>query len=481
VTSTPREGEYRILRGGEVRWLRSRVFPVHDRAGRVYRVAGVTEDVTKRKRAERELQLYRTFEQLIAELSAEFLKVSEEAMDAACSHALGELAMTIGADGADIGLLENHGATLRVGWRWRRVGLSTRATPEYDLSRAAEYVARLERERVLRIDCIAELPDSLDDVRRCLVRDGYESLVLVALPSQGRLTGVLGFGSARGHPSWPTEMDRLCEIAGTMFANVIERRRAELTLHKHQERLTRVLRFGTAGQLASGIAHELNQPLGAIMSYARGCAQMIARTDVNLDDISRALCQITDQATRAAGVITTLRTLVRFETRREHHDAAAMVDDVVNRVRSECARTGVALDVELGEEPFWVQVDVAQIEHVLLHLVRNALDAVRANAEPRLKLRVQRHDPSSVEFSVADNGHGIDASLTDAVFDEFYTTKPDGLGLGLATSRSIVAAHGGRLWLDRRAAETCFRFTLPLSKPETDGGHGWDDRGRDQT
>ena len=171
---------------------------------------------------------------------------------------------------------------------------------------------------------------------------------------------------------------------------------------------------------------------------------------------------------RASDVIATLRTLVRKgKATRSWHDPNELARTALRFIEPQAVHAGARLLSELADGLPPVQVDPIQIEQVVLNLVRNALDAVGTLPDgTRREVRVgtRLHAPGKVEFYVADRGPGIDAAGGAAVFDEFFTTKPDGLGLGLSISRSIVDAHGGQLWLDTAAGPgATFRFTLPAT------------------
>jgi len=284
---------------------------------------------------------------------------------------------------------------------------------------------------------------------------------------RGRMIGLYGLSTERP-TRWKQETASRLRIAAELFASAIDRVRSEAAIRTHHEALAHALRVGTLGQLAAGIAHELNQPLASILNYAQGFEQRLASGQIDNEELREGARRIAEQAVRASDVIATLRTLVRKgKATRSWHDPNELARTALRFIEPQAVHAGARLLSELADGLPPVQVDPIQIEQVVLNLVRNALDAVGTLPDgTRREVRVgtRLHAPGKVEFYVADRGPGIDAAGGAAVFDEFFTTKPDGLGLGLSISRSIVDAHGGQLWLDTAAGPgATFRFTLPAT------------------
>jgi signal transduction histidine kinase len=210
------------------------------------------------------------------------------------------------------------------------------------------------------------------------------------------------------------------------------------------------------------------------LSYARGCERRLAAGDTGSAQLHGGLRKIAEQAVRAAEVIKTLRALVRKgEGRREWHDPNELVKAALRFIEPEVADAGIVLRARQAELLPYVQVDAIQIEQVILNLLRNALDAFAATAngaQSEIRVTTELRQPGHVEIAVTDNGCGIEAGEVDYIFNEFFTTKLEGLGLGLSISRSIVEAHGGRLWLaESSTTGTTFRFTLPAMQDPASG------------
>jgi PAS domain S-box-containing protein len=254
-------------------------------------------------------------------------------------------------------------------------------------------------------------------------------------------------------------------MVGSMM-DVSERRRAEEMAHMHQVELAHISRVTTMGEIATGIAHELNQPLTAIANYAESCVQAIAAGGPRADDkLLEWIEKIATNTHRAAEMIRRLRTFTRkSEPRRSTVELRDLLDEVVELVEPETRLRDMRLRLESNGE-LHATVDRIQIQQVLVNLLRNAYDAMAANPpdERQVVIAVHLHDDKA-EISVEDAGEGIAPENLYRVFDAFFTSKPQGVGIGLAISRSIVEDHGGRLWVQPNATRgVTFRFTLPLS------------------
>ena len=225
-----------------------------------------------------------------------------------------------------------------------------------------------------------------------------------------------------------------------------------------------VSRLATLGEMAAGVAHELNQPLTAIANYAQACDRLLEQPVVDLRDLRTALREITDQAVRAGQIIRRLRVLARSnDMHRATTDVNSMVNEVAALARTDARIHDVRLVVQPGTGLPPVAVDPVQIQHVILNLVRNALEALDANAagDREVILRTTAAG-DEVELAVLDNGPGVAADVRDLIFDPFFSTRRDGTGLGLPISNTIVRAHGGALgYRENSPRGACFFIHIP--------------------
>jgi signal transduction histidine kinase len=247
-------------------------------------------------------------------------------------------------------------------------------------------------------------------------------------------------------------------------AAVSERRTIERELRAKQAALDRSLRLAAASELASALAHELNQPLSAIGTYLRACQMMLGRENSG-DELAATMDKVIGEANRAGTVVRRLRDFFRSgSTRIEVIAPSRLIEDASSTLRERATEHRVDVAATTNGVPD-VLVDRVQVEAVLHNLLANAIDALRTtNGERRVRIDAARDDAGFVRICVADNGSGVPADIAADLFDPFVTTKATGMGLGLAISKSIVDAHGGRLWHEPRAPGSAFCFTLPTAK-----------------
>ena len=249
--------------------------------------------------------------------------------------------------------------------------------------------------------------------------------------------------------------------------DVTEHRRAEEALRRTQAELAHVTRLTTLGQLAASIAHEVNQPLAAIVADANASLNWLASAEPELERVRETLAAIATDGHRAADVIQRIRQLAtKTEPRKARLDVDDVVRDVVALVRAEMARYEIALALDSVSPLASVVGDRVQLQQVVLNLVMNAIEAMASViGRPRkLVIRSERHGDEEVRIAVHDTGVGIRASDLDRLFSAFFTTKPGGMGMGLSISRSIIEAHGGRLWATPNEPHgAIFQFSLPVA------------------
>ena len=252
--------------------------------------------------------------------------------------------------------------------------------------------------------------------------------------------------------------------------DMTERRQREEQGQRLQERLTHVSRLATVGEMAAGVAHELNQPLTAVANYAQACDRMLAAPAPDLLEIRGALQEIAAQTLRAGTIIRRLRSLARDdEPARMSTDINSLIEEVKDLILSgaKAQECGCRFELAAGLPP--AQVDRVQIQQVLLNLIRNALEAL---AQPELSPRevmvgTRALPESEIEICVCDSGPGVSSSIADRMFDPFATTKPAGTGLGLAIGQTIVRAHNGALdYRPNTPKGACFCIRLPTTQSD---------------
>jgi C4-dicarboxylate-specific signal transduction histidine kinase len=251
-------------------------------------------------------------------------------------------------------------------------------------------------------------------------------------------------------------------------SEIAEREAAEEGLIRAQTEIARIARITTIGEFAASIAHELNQPLGSIVTSGDACLRWLAAKPPDLDEARQAVAAIIRDGTRAGSVLVRIRELLsRGERRRERLDINDVIVEVVALSESELRRNEIALQTEMPEDLPPVVVDRVLLQQVVLNLIINAVEAMRVVSDRAriLRIRTQELASANIVVLVQDSGVGLSPKHSDRMFEAFYTTKPDGIGMGLTISRSIIEAHGGRLWAlanDGPGSTLC--FALPIER-----------------
>jgi PAS domain S-box-containing protein len=251
-----------------------------------------------------------------------------------------------------------------------------------------------------------------------------------------------------------------------IFRDITETKRAQEELQKAQSELAHLSRITTMGELAASIAHEINQPIGAIATNGNAAVRWLRQQPPQLAGAEEALECIVRDANRAAAVIGRIRSLLKKNpTPMVDLDINDIIREVLLLTGYETNRRHVAVTADLGSPLPAVMGDRVQLQQVILNLIMNSLDAMSTITDRRRELRIYSTAVSDyVMIAVEDSGHGWDPQYSNSMFEPFFTTKKDGIGMGLTISRSIIEAHGGRLWAEQVTPEgASLKFTLPVS------------------
>ena len=444
ATREPFELELRLRRAdGVYRWFLMRVAPLRNEQGEVVRWYGVSIDIEDRKLAEAMLAGEKRLLEMMARgdalgliLDALCRLVEEQSGNVLCS------VLMLDPDGIHL----RHGAAPSLPRSYTDAVDGLAIGPGAGSCGTAAYRA----ERVVVSD-IATDPLWADYRELALAHSLRACWSTPMLASDGRVVGA--FAMYYREPRLPRahEHDMIDRIT-PMAAVAVERAHAEEALRQAQAELARVTRVTTVGELAASIAHEVNQPLAAIVADASACLQWLAADRPDLDSVREALGAVVKDGERAGEVVGRIRALLsRTAVPREPCDLTGIVHEVLSLVGPELRRQGIALQTVLTPELPLVIGDRIQLQQVLLNLLVNAAEAMRETQPEQRRVVVRstverRDDEVWAVLAVQDAGVGFKELEESRLFEAFYTTKPNGLGMGLSISRSIVERHEGRLW-----------------------------------
>ena len=251
-----------------------------------------------------------------------------------------------------------------------------------------------------------------------------------------------------------------------MSIDVTEKMRAQHALQVAQEELARSAHVSRMGAMTASIAHEINQPLAAIVGYGSAGLRWLARTPPDLAEVRQSIEEIVREGQRAADVVQSVRSMFKpkEELVRVSVDLNRVISEVLALVEGTLRRQGIIVRTELDETLTSVTGSPVQLQQVLFNLVSNAIDAMHSVAERVILIKTKRENSHEAQVTVEDSGTGIDRENMDRIFGAFFTTKADGLGMGLSICRSIIESHGGRLWaISGHPRGAVFRFTLPAA------------------
>lgn len=293
-----------------------------------------------------------------------------------------------------------------------------------------------------------------------------ETYLGAAVRVDGQIFGTLNFFDPQCRPTPFVSVDlELIQLMAQWMGTLIEQDRMAQAVQRQHTLLAHASRLNTLGEMASGLAHEINQPITAIALFAETCLARLRSGQASLHETREILEKISAQSARTNTIIQQVRYFAR-QSKPQYLTVRIqdMFDDIADFLQLEVRRHHMQLQRHFDADLPPVLADPLQFQQVLLNLIRNAVDAMSAIEGPRIISVFARRDEDTVEIGVKDTGPGVATDLFNQLLNPFFTTKPDGLGLGLSISQSIVEAHGGRLWATpNQGPGITFHFTLPIS------------------
>ena len=423
--------------------------------GRLFTV--ILRDVSARQQAERALAERLRLEQLVTQLAMAFGHLSTVEFDLEVQRGLRAVVDFLGVDRGSLIEFSPTGNVARC-WaieNWMAVG---------DFPWIA---SRLWRGDFVTVSQLDELPDEASVDRQRYLQYRVKPQVAVPIEARGRVVGGLVFSTIGDERARSDDLKGQLQLLGEVFANLISRKEAEFELQRLRQDLGHVNRVSTIGELTTSLAHELTQPLTAIVSSAQAAQRLLEVEPMDRGEFREILKEIVEDGKRAGAVIHQLRALLK---KGDLHftvlDLNETVAEVARLIASDALMRDISIRLELEPGLSPVRGDRVQLQQVLLNLALNGMDAIEElrTGERTLVFRTSRDRPGAIRVAVRDSGVGIGGRDGERLFQPFYTTKAEGMGMGLAIARSIIEAHDGELEAENNAdGGAIFSFTLPVS------------------
>lgn len=403
---------------------------------------------------------------MLARLSATFINLPATEVDRHIDRGLQLLVEYLDIDRSSLAEFSEDGRQLLVSHSYTRPGFAP--FPRVNIAPLWPwYTAKIWQGELLRFTRLPdEIPPEAVHEREYFGRNPVpQSHLAIPFKVGNSVLGGIGFGSFRRVIDWPDDLVKNLRVAAEIFANALARRRAEEKETRLREQLVLASRVSLMGELAASIVHEVNQPLCAIVSNAQTARRMLAGGEFNLAEVDDALGDISRDGQRASAVISRIRGLFnKAPLERAALDLNELIREVVNLCRWEMTRRGVVVKLALVDHLPSVQGDRVQLQQVILNLMTNAADAMEHVERGRRELTVRSATDRArnVFVSVKDCGVGIDPQNSEHLFDSFFTTKPGGMGMGLAICKSITESHHGTICASSNSDRgSTFTFILP--------------------
>lgn len=419
-----------------------------------------------------ELQEPLRFEALLIDLSARFVNVPAERVDSEIEDAQRRVCECLQLDASLLWEWTNlSSARFKLTHMYRPLGGPPPPEPSEIQATFPWAYAQLLAGRMYVNSSLSDLPPEASCDAASLRRHGIQSNVgIPLLVGGGQPLGALTFNTQRAQRTWTDEIVGRLQLVAQIFANALARKYADADARLHLRELAHLNRVATIGVLTTALAHELNQPLGAILRNAEAAELLLQHAAPDLEELRAIVADIKRADEQAGSVIDRLRRMLRQHTMElQPVDLARLVHEVVSLAHADAVARGIQIERDVPARLPAVRCDRVHVQQVLLNLIMNGMDAINEapNGDARVVIRVRTASHQQVEVSVSDTGPGIALEALPKVFEPFFTTKVNGMGMGLAISRTLIEAQGGRLWVgDPAARGAAFHFTLPALATE---------------
>jgi len=443
-----------------------------DLLSRMRLLANIFGSAIARKRTQEQLDNAIGFERLASGILASLVLAEPGQTEVAIGIGLRQIGQFMGADRVGLWDRASGTAVFRSVQRWHADGFA----PPFALGDTPDLpwiMERLAAGNIVRLPRVGELPREAEGDRIALQASGVRSLLVVPISVSNKVAGALSIASTQLQHEWPDALmpgaSLLAEVFGSLHArDSAERSKlaAEVEAAHWRERLAHLVRVHTAGEMSVALAHEITQPLGAIENYALAARRRAGESEPDVARVAELLDKVIGQATRAGDVVTRMRSMVqRHALDPKLIDIERAISECIGMVKMDCDLREIEVRLSAKSALPPVTVDEIHLQQVVLNLLRNAMEAIENGGGARvISISIALNQREEIQVEVADTGSGIAEGDLERIFESFYSTKPSGLGVGLAICRKLIEAHGGMLWASHNpGGGALFRFTIPVA------------------
>jgi signal transduction histidine kinase/PAS domain-containing protein len=407
------------------------------------------------------------FEDLAAELSAAFVRTPADQVDGELDYWLERIVRALDIDRCVIGEINPDDRQVYVTHQWSRPGLAPLFIGMNATATLPWLIDRTLAGKLTVISRDEDMPPEASRDREVGRTFHFKSNVTIPLRIDDAIIGGVAFGTLVQRRTWSPRLVQRLRTVSQIFGNALDRKRSRLTMRRLREEVQELSRTTLMGELTASLAHELNQPLGAILNNAQAARRLLQVKKPNLKDVRGALNGIIRDDVRASETVRNVRELFKpAPARLVPIEPRRLIADAERILREDAKMKGIALRIDVRDPLPKVRCHRTQLIQVITNLLLNAFDAIASNGEgPReVVLAAQQPDAAHVLVSVADSGPGIASEVLPKIFNAFFTTRSQGMGMGLAIAKSIVENHGGEIRAHPNSGRgATLEFTLPVT------------------
>lgn len=449
-------------------WVATTIVPIPDKLGKPCQFLAIGSDITEQKRAEAELAENLRLQRVLADLSSRFVAVQPEDVDAAIKETQRLIVETLGLDRSILWQAFEQGTETLPMQFLRNVGWAPSPSLYFSEASLPWSCARVMRGEVTSFSSLNELPTEAARDAETFRIHGTKSKVIVPLVMNNRVFGALAFATVGAERKWREDEIIELKLAAQIIGNAVGRQRAELREEQLRSELAHAMRVTTLGELIAALAHELNQPLAAILSNAQAARRFLADGEINPAELTAILDDMVRDDKRAGNVIHNLRAMIsKRPAVREVCCLNELVHEMIELMRSEMMEAKIEVRLSLGSDLPLVEAVRVELQQVLVNLLLNAAHAMEGTPRESRIIEVEtRAEAKGVMVLVRDRGRGIVPAQLAAIFEPFFSTKASGLGMGLSICRRIIENHAGHIEAGNHDdGGAIFSFVLPCGRP----------------